>query len=186
MTDQLCNWEIVWTTYYEGSPLRVFNTDEIELKLKIFCKLKQDNTECFINFYSKKNHTKYGGFTKPRFSIILRELQWKPCVKIMMMMMMMTMMMVMMITFAKRSMQKPEQHWKSSDVSLARPVSFAALQVQYICRNLRHLSLCVKKNFRSGESLSKRNSRKSSLDTLVSLGRGFPAPRCICRSRGPA
>ena len=28
--------------------------------------------------------------------------------------------------------------------------------------------------------------KKTSLDTLVSLGRGFPAPRCICRSRGPA
>ena len=30
-------------------------------------------------------------------------------------------------TLARRSMQNPEQHWKSSDVSLARPVSFAPL-----------------------------------------------------------
>ena len=44
------------------------------------------------------------------------------------MVMAMMMMMMMMITLARRSMQKPEQHWKSSDVPLARPVSFAPLQ----------------------------------------------------------
>ena len=43
-------------------------------------------------------------------------------------MMAMMMMMMKIITLARRSMQKPEQHWKSSDVPLARPVSFAPLQ----------------------------------------------------------
>ena len=84
-------------TYYEGSPLWVFYSDQVELKLEILSELEFDQ----LNPKLDSGHHLQTNIVNVMF--------------------------MMGQTLARRSMQNPEQHWKSSDVSLARPVSFAPL-----------------------------------------------------------
>ena len=84
-------------TYYEGSPLWVFYSDQVELKLEILSELEFNQ----LNPKLESGH------------------YWQTNI--------VNVMLMVGQTLARRSMQNPEQHWKSSDVSLARPVSFAPL-----------------------------------------------------------